>query len=133
MKRLTLTLAALFCTALLFAQSATTSHTSTERTSISVSNSDNDYSLIAVFNSTKAEKIKMLLIQALGKPTNEADGLAIWNSKSTYTVSLKPEKVIIDLNKDKSTGALIKTFERLGDEIKKTLDPPKTPTPPSAN
>jgi hypothetical protein len=127
MKKLTTTLIALFCTALIFAQSSKTSHTSTESTSVSINNSDHDYSVIAVFGEAKAAKVKAKLIEAIGKPNTENDGLALWNLKNIYTVTLKAEKLIIDLDKDKATGTLIKTFKNLGEDIQSTLGAAKTP------
>lgn len=131
MKRLPLTLIALFFTAMVFAQTSTTSHTSTESSTISINNSDHDYSVIASFGQAKAAKIKEMVSQALGKPATDSQDLSFWNLTSTYTVTLKPEKLIIDMDKNKAIGTLIKTFERLGNNLQQALGAPKAPAKPS--
>lgn len=127
MKKIILTLCALFLAALTFAQTSKISHTSSESTTISISNSDRDYSVKASFDAVKKEKLKTLLTEALGKPLTATEDLNLWNLKNIYTVTLKAEKLTIDLDKDKATGTLIRTFEDLGDNLQKALSTPKSP------
>ncbi len=133
MKRLSLTLLTLFFTVMVFAQTSTTSHTSTESSTISINSSDHDYSLIASFSKGNAAKIKDMVIKAFDKPATDSEGLSFWNLKSTYTITLKPEKLIIDVDKDKATSTLIKTFERLGVDLQQAFGASKLPDKPSKN
>jgi hypothetical protein len=130
MKRLSLTLIALSFTAMVFAQPSTTTHTSTESSTISINSSDHDYSVIASFGKAKAAKIKEMVSQALGKPATDSEDLSFWNLKNTYTATLKPEKLIIDLDKDKATGTLTKTVESLCADLQRALGTSNAPFKP---
>lgn len=133
MKKLILTLCAPLLTALTFAQTSKTSHTSSESTTISITNSDLNYSLIAAFTMAKEEKLKKLLTDALGKPLTATEDLNFWSFKNIYTVTLKAQKLTIGLDKDKATGSLIRIFVGLGDSIQNVLSTPKSSPKPSVN
>lgn len=133
MKRLTLSLIALFFTAATFAQSSKTSSTSTESSTVSVKNSDHDYSILAIYGSAKAGKIKILLSNALGKAETAHEDLSFWSLNSTYTVTFRPGKLVAELDKDKATGALLKTFEQLAEQLQLLLGAPVRPEKPGAN
>jgi hypothetical protein len=133
MKTISLTLCALLLTALTFAQTSRTSHTSSESTTISITNSDLNYSLTAAFGAAKKQKLKTLLTDALGKPLTATEDLSLWSSKNIYTVTLKAQKLTIDMDKDKATGSLIRTFVGLGDSIQNVLSTPKSSPQPAVN
>lgn len=133
MKTISLTLYALLLTALTFAQTSKTSHTSSESTTISITNSNLNYSLTAAFTAAKEEKLKTLLTDALGKPLTATEDLNLWCFKNIYTVTLKAQKLTIDLDKDKATGSLIRTFVGIGDSIQDVLSTPKSSTKPAVN
>lgn len=133
MKRLTLNLIALFFTAATFAQSSKTSSTSTESSTVSIKNSDHDYSILAIYGSAKAGKIKILLSDALGKAETVHDDLSLWSLKNTYSVTFSAGKLVAELDKDKATGALLNTFERLAKQIQLLLGATTSPEKPFIN
>lgn len=130
MKKLFLTLISLYVTVVVFAQTSSTSNTSTESSTITINSSDHDYAVIASFGQAKSAKIREIVIQALGKPITDSQGLSFWNLTRIYTVTLKPEKLIIDLDKNKATGTLIKTFERLSSNLQQALGAAQAPAKP---
>lgn len=124
---------ALFFSAATFAQTSGSVHSSTSSTTISISDSDHDYSIIAAFGPAKAAGLKDLIINAIGKPTDSAEELTVWNVKNSYNVTLKAKRLIIDLDKDHTDASVIKTFARLGEQLDQVLGAPKKPSPPSKN
>jgi len=122
MKKIIISGAAVLLNVSVFAQSPKAHRTTTESTSVSVSSSDHDYSVVANFDAPKADKLKKLLIQRLGNPNKTRENNYEWSLNNSYTVTLKSGKLIIDLNKDKTTAEIIKTFERLGRDVQPALE-----------
>lgn len=130
MKQIFLTLALLCFTAIAFAQTQTSTSASTETTTVSINDSNRDYSIMAGFSQPKMASLKSLISDALGKPDHDEKGLILWNSRNTYTVTLKARKLMIELDKEKATGTLYKTFERLGEQVQRALGTPRPPATP---
>ena len=122
MKKLILTTFLLFLTVLLFAQKAKTTSTSSQSATVSINNSDNNYTLTADFSKDQTDQVNDLLIHALGKPGNRNGNLSSWSSETIYTATLKPHHLILDLDKNAATGSLIKTIEKLGAAIQRLLN-----------
>ncbi len=100
-----------------FAQSAKASLSSSQMANVSITNSGHDYSLIASFQAEKTTTIKNAIVNVLGRPTDNKDDLSVWFSKELYTVTLRSEKLIIDLDKKSAVTEIVKKFERLGEHI----------------
>ncbi|GAC1312019.1 MAG: hypothetical protein NVSMB24_32710 [Mucilaginibacter sp.] len=109
--------ALLSLTAKAFSQSAKASLSSSNNANISISNSDWNYALIAIFQGGKTAEIKKSVVEQLGKPTDKENGLSVWLSQGLYTVTLRPEKLVVDLDKKNATASLIKKFEKMGEHI----------------
>ena len=122
MKQLFLTIFFLFFTVLLFAQKAKTTSTSSQSSTVSINNSDNNYTLTADFSKDQTDQVKDLIIHALGQPENRSENLSSWSSGAIYNATLKPHHLILDLDKDAATGSLIKTIQRLGAAIQRLLN-----------
>lgn len=118
MKKLIITAVFLTINAAAFSQSGKASLSSTNHTSVNITSTDLDYSLIANFQEESAAEIKKALVKDLGAPTENKDDLFIWLNKNAYTVTLRAEKLIIDLNKKNAGQATIKKFKKLGDRIR---------------
>jgi len=93
----------------------------TERTSVSITNSDYNYALNASFNQQKEEAINALVIKTLGQPTTTTATEKKWISNDIYSVSLTAEKINIELDKDKAAGAVYRLFTQLGQDIQNKL------------
>lgn len=118
MKKLIIMAVFLTITATAFCQSGKASLSSTNHTSVNITSTDLDYSLIANFQEESAAEIKKALVKELGVPTENKDDLFIWLNKNAYTVTLRAEKLIIDLNKKNAGQVTIKKFKKLGDRIR---------------
>jgi hypothetical protein len=100
-------------------EKTTTTH---ESTTVTITDSDDHYSVIAVFGKNKMEKLKKIIIKELGTPSEEDKNLLFWNANSSYIVTLRIQKLNIELDKEKASPDLINTFERIGREIQKSLN-----------
>jgi len=96
--------------------------TTQESATVTITNSDDHYSLIAVFGKNKMEKLKKIIVKELGTPSESDNNLSFWNAKNSYMVTLKIQKLNIELDKEKASPDLINTFERIGKEIQKSLN-----------
>jgi hypothetical protein len=117
MKKIVMMTACLLSVGTGFAQSSKASLSSTGQTNVSITSSDRDYALIASFAEQKLAEVKKLIEDALGAPTENKEDLSIWISRGIYTITLRSEKLIIDLDKKSAGTALIKKFEKLGEKI----------------
>jgi hypothetical protein len=121
MKNIIFTIVMISITTVVIAQTAKSVHTTTESTMVTINNNDRSYSLIAAYDSSEKVKIYNLIIKTVGS-LNEREGNQIsWKLKSTYTVLLKPERLIIDLDKELASKELIRKFDNLGEEIEQAL------------
>jgi hypothetical protein len=126
MKNIILTIAMITITSLVIAQNSKTV-TTTESTTVTINNNERNYSLVATYDSSKREKIHNLIIKSIGASSESYDNQTSWKLKSTYTILLKPERLIIDLDKELASKELIKQFDLLGGEVEQILTPEKTP------
>jgi hypothetical protein len=117
MKKIVMMTACLLSVGTGFAQSSKASLSSTGQTNVSITSSDRDYALIASFAEQKLAEVKKLIEDALGAPTENKEDLSVWISRGIYTITLRSEKLIIDLDKKSAGTALIKKFEKLGEKI----------------
>ena len=99
--------------------------TSTIRESSTATNADDNYALTASFGQERLEAITSLVSRAMGKPDKKVDGIEVWTLKSAYTIILQAKTITINLNKEKTPAATIRTIETLGREIQKTLSSTK--------
>lgn len=118
----------------LFGQSLKRAVTTSVSTSVSISNSDNEYLLSASFTQVNAEQLKQMIADSLGPGIKSGNKDTIWQMAEVYRVKLSPERLTIELNKDKASGSLSRTFVKLGKEINQVIssnpsapEPPKTP------
>ncbi|MGY0035170.1 hypothetical protein [Pedobacter sp. NJ-S-72] len=103
------------------AQTREKTNTTHESATVTITNSDDHYSLTAVFGKNKMEKLKKIIVKELGIPSEGDKNLSLWNAKNSYMVTLKIQKLNIEMNKEKASPDLIKAFERMGKEIKKSV------------
>lgn len=129
MKNIILTITLLLFAAILNGQSSTTSSTSSSKTSISVSSNDNSYSYSAKFDNDKTREAKKIMVETLGKPTEETDRTAIWEGKG-YSANLRQGKIEIEMDFDKVTKSFRLKVEDMGDQISEAVGSPKAPAPP---
>lgn len=118
----------------LFGQSLKRAVTTSVSTSVSISNSDNEYLLSASFTQVNAAQLKQMIADSLGPGIKTGNKDTIWQMAEVYHVKLSPERLTIELNKDKASGSLSRTFVKLGKEINQVIrnnpsapEPPKTP------
>lgn len=104
-------------------------HTSTNL-SISVSSDDDDYSYSAKFDDGKTKNVKEVITNTLGNPTEETDRTAVWEGKG-YIVTVRPGKVMMEMDFGKVTKSFQLKFEDMGDHISEVLGSPKAPAPPA--
>ena len=116
----------LFITAAAFCQKKTSAKTSTESTSVSISNNNSEYSLNASFNEERSASVRQLIIKALGQAGETAGEQTKWNLKETYSVFLKTRKLTINLDKEKATRSLYKLIKQLGQDIQNALTKPSS-------
>lgn len=126
MKKIVMMTACLLSVGTGFAQSSKASLSSTSNTNVSITSSDRDYALIASFAEQKLTEVKKMIENALGVPTESKEDLSVWVSRGTYTITLRSEKLIIDLDKKSANSALVKKFEKLGEEIGNKVASTKT-------
>ncbi len=134
MKKLNVTVVMLIFTIAAFAQPSKKVYTTTESTMVSTSNNDNKYSLTATFSdSNKKTQLIALVTAVLGNANTKADGMPCWKMEDTYSLILSSEKLIVELDKEKASGTLIKNFIQLGKDIQKTLSDstPEEPVTPN--
>lgn len=93
----------------------------TERTSVTITNSDYHYALNASFNQQKEEAINTLVTKTLGQATKTTVTEKKWISNDIYSVYLTAEKINIELDKDKASGALYRLITQLGQDIQREL------------
>ena len=135
MKAITLSAMLFLSAATLFGQSPKKVSTTTKSTSVSVSNSDNGYALLAYFDNTDAEKLKTIIAEVLGAGTKTGQSEMLWKLKDVYTLTLNSEKLSIELDKDKASATLYRSFVKLGDDIQQEINhghsAPATPKTPA--
>jgi hypothetical protein len=117
MKKTIMMTVCLLSAGVVLAQSSKASLSSTSNTNVSITSSDRDYGLIASFAGRKLPDIKKLIIDALGKPTENKDDLFVWVDRGVYTITLRSERLIIDLDKKNASTSDVKKFEQLGEQI----------------
>ncbi|QXV63970.1 hypothetical protein INP83_12760 [Mucilaginibacter sp. 21P] len=100
-----------------FSQSKTTTKTS----SVSISNSDHDYSMHANFDSSKEGPIKKLVDNLVGAPGKLSETNSTWKLDDVYTITLTAKRLTIELDKDKASGALVRSFVKLGKDIQQQI------------
>ncbi|OXG07110.1 hypothetical protein BC749_102929 [Flavobacterium araucananum] len=107
---------------------ATPKATKTTRTSVSVSvsNSDNYYSLLANFDTFKTKKIEKLLADNLDNNLLSTDGGSkIWKKESkgetAYSFILKEEKLKVSIDKELVSNETFEKLKALGEKISETL------------
>jgi len=126
MKKIVMMTAFLLSVGTGFAQSSKASLSSTTNTNVSITSSDRDYALIASFADQKLLEVKKMIEDALGAPTESKEDLNVWISRGIYTITLRSEKLIIDLDKKNASTALVKKFEKLGEQIGNKVAATKT-------
>jgi hypothetical protein len=117
MKTILILFTMLSLTSQAFSQSAKASLSSSNAANVSITSSDRDYSLIASFQVAKSPKIEKAITDELGAPTDHKDDLSVWLYQGEYTVTLRSEKLIIDLDKKSAAAPMIKKFEKLGKRL----------------
>ncbi|MGJ1430079.1 hypothetical protein ACR79M_00395 [Sphingobacterium spiritivorum] len=123
MKNLTLTAITLLFTVHVFAQTSTTAEaTTSNRTSISTSVTDKQFSLTASFDTDKEKQLKTLITNTLGKPAENSKTSATWTSSDGYTVILRSHHLLIDVDKTKVSEDIYKSFEQLKTQIQSTIN-----------
>lgn len=128
MKNIIITVTLLLFAAILNGQTSKTT-SSSSNVSISVSSNDNSYSYSAKFDNDKTREAKKIMIETLGKPTEETDRTAIWEGKG-YSASLRQGKIEIEMDFDKVTKSFRLKVEDMGDQISEAVGSPKAPAPP---
>lgn len=129
----------LACTTFTQAQTATASsgnttaiakvppgQTKTTKSSVSISISDNNYSLQASFDKGKTKKLEKLLSDSMDNNllTNDA-GSKIWKKENkgetAYSVVLKEEKLKMSIDKELVSDETFERLKALGEKISETL------------
>ncbi|MCV9930356.1 hypothetical protein OIU83_22040 [Flavobacterium sp. LS1R49] len=100
--------------------------TKTTKTTVSVSDSDNSYSLQASFDAWKTKKLEKLLSDNLDKSLFTTDaGTKIWKKDSkgetAYSFILKGEKLKISIDKELVSDETFEKLKALGEKISETL------------
>lgn len=114
----------LFGAQVAFSQQHTSTKTSSETSSVSVSDDDTKYLLNATYNPAKLASVKVLIVEALGMSGEYSSGITIWALKDTYLISLKSNNLYIKLDKDKASGSLYRTIKKLGVGVQEILVKP---------
>jgi hypothetical protein len=127
MKNIILTIAMITIASTVIAQGSKTV-TTTESTTVTINNNERNYSLVATYDSSKREKIHNLIIKSIGASNETYDNQTSWKLKSTYTILLKRERLIIDLDKELASKEQVQQFDLLGAEIEQVLTPEKKTT-----
>jgi len=98
----------------------------TTKTSISVSNSDNSYSLLANFDAWKTKKVEKLLSDNLDSNLLSTEaGTKIWKKENkgetAYSFVLKEEKLKVSIDKELVSNETFEKLKALGEKISETL------------
>ncbi|MDA6069929.1 hypothetical protein NJT12_09905 [Flavobacterium sp. AC] len=101
-------------------------NTKSTKTSISISNSDNYYSLLANFDSWRTKKLEKLLSENLDNSLFSTDAdTKIWkkdhNGETAYSFILKEEKLKVNIDKELVSNATFEKLKALGEKISETL------------
>lgn len=103
-----------------------TGQTKTTKTSISVSNSDDSYSLHATFDNFRTKNIEKLLSENLDKNLFSTDkNTKIWkkenNGQTAYSFVLKEGRLKVSIDKELISKSTFEKLETLGERISETL------------
>lgn len=98
----------------------------TTKTSVSISNSDNYYSLLANFDGWKTKKLEKLLADNLDSNLLSTEaGTKIWkkdnNGETAYSFILKEEKLKVSIDKELVSNETFEKLKALGEKISETL------------
>lgn len=130
--KIILFLAMLICGALAHAQTADTkasskqTKTTKSSASVSISDSDNYYSLLANFDGWKSKKLEKLLSDNLDSNLFSTDsGTKIWKKENkgetAYSFILKDGKLKVSVDKELVSNETFEKLKALGEKISETL------------